>query len=72
MAPPARRAFAHRDNPGGTTDSICRQCFATVGTSAWEAELERAELDHKCDPGVLRQWDEYAKGQRQRPEDSDS
>ncbi len=31
-------------------DSICRECFATVATSVWEAELEQAEKTHKCDP----------------------
>jgi hypothetical protein len=43
-------AFARRVNPDGTTDSICRKCFVTVGSSTWEAELERAERIHRCDP----------------------
>jgi hypothetical protein len=42
--------FVHRDNADGTTISFCRTCFMTVASSHWEAELERAENIHKCDP----------------------
>lgn len=62
MPPPAGPSFAHRNNPDGTTDSICRRCFVTVSNSIWEAELERAERDHICDPATLRQWRNYGNG----------
>lgn len=42
--------FVHRDNADGTTASFCRRCFMTVASSQWEADLERAERNHKCDP----------------------
>jgi hypothetical protein len=53
---PAGAKFAHRSNRNGTTDTICRECLATVATATWEAELERAEHAHACDPGMLRQF----------------
>lgn len=45
-------AFAHRHNRDGTTDSVCKSCFATVGKSFWETELEQLEQEHEhqCDP----------------------
>ena len=45
--------FVHRVNSDGTTVSFCRECFATVASSMWEAELERAESTHRCDPSRL-------------------
>ena len=45
--------FAHRTNRDGTTDSICRYCFATVSTSIWETDLAQAERGHICDPSVV-------------------
>jgi hypothetical protein len=55
--------FVHRTNTDGTIDSFCRKCFMTIASSQWEAELERAESVHKCDPiqleyvhGVLDRW----------------
>jgi hypothetical protein len=54
--------FVHRDNADGTIDSFCRKCFMTIASSQWEANLERAEQNHKCDPihlellsGILNQ-----------------
>lgn len=48
--------FAHRFNRNGTTDTICRQCLATVATATWEAELERAERAHACDPWAAQHF----------------
>lgn len=45
-----RWGFSHRPNRYGTTDSICLKCFATVCASTWEADLDRAEEQHVCDP----------------------
>lgn len=42
--------FPHRMNNDGTTDSICPKCFTTVGCSTWEADLDRMEAAHICDP----------------------
>jgi hypothetical protein len=58
--PPVLPAFTHRDNKDGTTDSFCRNCFLTVCTSMWEADLERAENDHACDPVELARWHKIA------------
>lgn len=51
---PAGMNFAHRSNRNGTTDSICRRCFATVATATWEAELDVAERGHACEPWTLQ------------------
>jgi hypothetical protein len=42
--------FVHRANADGTIVSFCRRCFMTVASSQWEADLERGESSHKCDP----------------------
>jgi hypothetical protein len=49
--------FVHRDKADGTIASFCRGCFMTVASSHWEAELERAENNHKCDPIQLAYLD---------------
>lgn len=49
--------FVHRDGADGTTASFCRRCFMTVASSQWEADLERAERNHKCDPIELEYLD---------------
>ena len=45
--------FPHRQNPDGTHDSICTQCFATVATVGNEDELSARESAHVCDPVAL-------------------
>lgn len=50
-APPAQ--FVHRQNRDGTYDSVCKGCCHTVRTSHWEADLDKAEREHKCDPWEL-------------------
>ncbi len=52
--------FVHRANRDGTTDSVCKLCFATVCTSTWESELTRVEREHVCDPDVLARWKKVA------------
>jgi hypothetical protein len=41
--------FAHRPNRNGTTDSICKTCFATVGTAEQSEHLRTIEDAHVCD-----------------------
>jgi hypothetical protein len=53
MASALRTEFAHRLNQDGTTDSICKQCYLTVATATWEADLDSAERNHHCDPSRL-------------------
>jgi len=48
--------FTHRSNPDGTIDSICRSCFITVARAFWEADLERDEHCHVCDPVDLARF----------------
>jgi hypothetical protein len=48
----------HRTNPDGTIDAICPRCFATIGTSMWESDLERLEAAHTCDVKRLRYIDQ--------------
>jgi hypothetical protein len=45
--------FPHRMNKDGTIDSICPQCFVTIGCSTWEADLDRMEAAHICEPARL-------------------
>jgi hypothetical protein len=40
--------YTHRANDDGTLDSICPQCYSRIGTSVWEADLERMESAHTC------------------------
>ena len=54
----AQPKFPHRSNVDGTIDSICPRCFATIGTSTWEADLERIEAEHVCEPSRLSYSDE--------------
>ncbi len=46
--------FAHRANPDGTTDSICKTCFATVGTYENPDYLKAIEDAHVCDEWRLK------------------
>lgn len=48
-----RVRYARRYNRDGSTDSICRECFMTIATATWEADLERAEEKHDCEPRAL-------------------
>lgn len=50
--------FLHRFNSDGTIDTICRECFITVATRSREADLERPESDHICDPWVVEKFKE--------------
>ena len=50
-------------NKDGTIDSICPRCYATIGTSTWEADLERIEAGHVCDASRLSHFDD----QRRKP-----
>jgi hypothetical protein len=59
VSPPDRR-FVHRANRDGSTDSICKDCFATVCTSAWETELGHAERTHVCDPSLVARFRKIA------------
>jgi hypothetical protein len=43
-------SFAHRQNPDGTTDSICENCFLVVARVSTEADLDCLELRHECQP----------------------
>jgi hypothetical protein len=54
LVPPA--SYTRRPLPDGTTVSFCNQCFGTVAESHWEAELDKAEQDHVCDPLLLEYW----------------
>jgi hypothetical protein len=51
--------FPHRMNKDGTIDSTCPRCFSSVGCSTWEAELDRMEAAHVCDPARLASFDHH-------------
>ena len=44
--------FQHRNNPDGSYDSICRKCFAIIGTGLTKDQLPEVEGKHSCDPEV--------------------
>jgi len=54
--------YPHRANKDGTIDSICPLCYVTLGTSHFEADLERMEVKHICNPARLHYLEER-KGQ---------
>ncbi len=56
---PVRFEFPHRMNKDGTIDSICPSCFSTVGRSTWEADLDRLEAAHVCDPARLASFSQH-------------
>lgn len=67
--------FTHRPVPGGDTVSFCNQCFETIATSHWEAELDRAEQRHVCNPYTLDYWEKLRDGLRDQkfdPSESDA
>jgi hypothetical protein len=47
--------FPHRRNPNGSFDSICLECSLTIANARTEAELERYDKDHVCNPSILSQ-----------------
>jgi hypothetical protein len=49
-------SFTRRLNNDATIDSICPRCFATVGHSLQEADLERAEQNHICNPRLVEHY----------------
>jgi hypothetical protein len=51
----------HRTNPDGTIDSICPRCFATIGTSTREFELQKLEVNHVCNTLQLKFFEEIKK-----------
>jgi hypothetical protein len=62
-------AFVHTQNPSGSFDSICTECFVTVATRPTEAQLPRAESKHECkgfDLGRMH-WTEHEQPNRERP-----
>jgi hypothetical protein len=51
--------FPHRMNKNGTIDSICPRCFTTIGCSTWEADLDRMEAAHVCEPSRLSTFSQH-------------
>lgn len=45
--------FPHRQNPDGCVDSICPHCFITIASATEEADLQRAENAHVCEPARI-------------------
>jgi hypothetical protein len=49
--------FAHRPNPDGTFDSICRVCFRTIVHSEKQDSLASSESLHECATTALEMKD---------------
>lgn len=60
-------AYTHRRNSDGTTDSICRRCFATVVTASREEDVDHAEHSHCCDPKVFDHWNDMIERGKRPP-----
>ena len=45
--------FAHRENPDGTYDSICRRCYSTVASEHDQDDLLSQEAEHICDEDTV-------------------
>ena len=70
-------SFTRRLNDDATIDSICPRCFATVGPCLLEADLEKAEQDHVCNPWRVEHYrslskalEEYRRGRRDETPDT--
>lgn len=50
---PGPKTFIHRLDTYGSVQSVCPDCFETVGQSENEENLARAECAHLCDPESL-------------------
>lgn len=48
MLSQSHHRFFHRENRDGTFDSICGECFATVASDQFKANLTKAEKNHVC------------------------
>lgn len=48
MGASRKARFAHRLTKAGTFESICLQCYRTIGWSEFESGLERPEELHEC------------------------
>ncbi len=44
----ATKTYPHRQNADGTVDSICTECYRTIGQAAMESELAPMEAVHVC------------------------
>lgn len=49
-------AFSRRPDRDGTIVSTCNTCFTAVAASLRQADLEKAERGHACNPGALEHW----------------
>lgn len=63
----ASSQFPHRTNQNGVIDSICPHCFVTIGSSNCEADLEKIELAHVCDPALVRYYEGQTDSMEKRP-----
>ena len=52
-------AFSRRPERNGIIVSTCDTCFVAVATSLREAELEKAEREHVCNPETLDHWKSF-------------
>lgn len=59
-------AFSRRPERNGIIVSTCDTCFVAVALSLREAELEKAEREHACNPETLDHWKSFL-GEIKRP-----
>lgn len=50
--------YPHRFNRDQTIDSICPFCYVTIASAKTEAALRPLEMTHKCEPALLRYYEE--------------
>jgi hypothetical protein len=63
--------YPHRQNRDGSIDAICPRCYVTIASSVCEAELERMEAAHVCDPALLEYFDGQRGQTKKKPQSDD-
>ena len=56
MGLPDEQPHFVRRYTGHIIESICARCFVTVASVKREADLERFEREHKCEPARLERF----------------
>lgn len=51
--------FLRRINEFGEFESVCPACFDVISTRAREADLEKDEVNHRCDEMILNETLDY-------------
>jgi len=48
------RIFTHHNEKDGNFSSVCPDCFKTISSKTFESDLHITEINHVCNPALLR------------------